>query len=75
MAEKFNPAPTDKHAADPKEAVKADKATHNELQKGLKDSFPASDPVSAAQPAPSKHDSDAKQKGASVVRTDRPSRK
>ena len=40
MAEKFNPAPTDKHAADPKEAVKADKATHNELQKGVKDSFP-----------------------------------
>jgi hypothetical protein len=60
MGDKFNPAPIDKHAASPKEAAKADKATHNELQKGLKDTFPASDPVSATQPAPSKHDSDAK---------------
>jgi hypothetical protein len=25
MSEKFNPAPTDKHAADPKHAVKSDK--------------------------------------------------
>ena len=56
MSDKFNPAPLDKHAADPKEAAKADKATHNELQKGLKESFPASDPISATQPAPSKHD-------------------
>jgi hypothetical protein len=62
MTKKFNPAPIDKHAADPKEAAKADKATHDELQKGLKDSFPASDPVSATQPAPSKHDSNEKQK-------------
>lgn len=63
MSTKFNPAPIDKHAADPKEATKADKAIHNELQKGLKDTFPASDPVSATQPAPSKHD---KQKAGSV---------
>jgi hypothetical protein len=62
MSDKFNPAPPDKHAADPKEAAKADKATHNELQKGLKESFPASDPISATQPAPSKHDSNEKQK-------------
>ena len=62
MSDKFNPAPLDKHAADPKEAAKADKATHNELQKGLKESFPASDPISATQPAPSKHDSNEKQK-------------
>ena len=62
MSDKFNPAPLDKHAADPKEAVKADKATHNELQKGLKGSFPASDPLSATQPAPSKHDSNEKQR-------------
>jgi hypothetical protein len=27
MSDKFNPAPPDKHAADPKEAAKADKAT------------------------------------------------
>jgi hypothetical protein len=62
MSDKFNPAPLDKHAMDPKEAAKADKATHNELQKGLKGSFPASDPISATQPAPSKHDSNEKQK-------------
>jgi hypothetical protein len=66
MIKKFNPAPTDKHAADPKEAAKADKATHDELQKGLKDSFPASDPVSTTQPAPSKHDSNDKQKAGSA---------
>jgi hypothetical protein len=64
MADKFKPAPIDKHAANPKEAAKADKATHNDLQKGLKDSFPASDPVSATQPAPSKQDSDAKREAA-----------
>ena len=64
MGDKFNPAPIDKHAASPKEAAKADKATHNELQKGLKDTFPASDPVSATQAAPSKHDSDAKKRPA-----------
>ena len=61
MSDKFNPAPLDKHAADPKEAAKADKATHNELQKGLKESFPASDPISAAQSAPSKHDRNERQ--------------
>ena len=66
MGDKFNPAPIDKHAGNPKEATKANKAIHNELQKGLKDTFPASDPVSATQPAPSKHDSDAKQKAGSV---------
>jgi hypothetical protein len=62
MSAKFNPAPLDRHAADPKEAAQADKATHNELQKGRKESFPASDPISATQPAPSKHDSNEKQK-------------
>jgi hypothetical protein len=69
MSDKFNPAPVDKHAANPKEAAKADRATHAELQKGLKDTFPASDPVSATQPAPSKHDSDAKQKAQSRAET------
>jgi hypothetical protein len=58
MAEKFNPAPHDKHAADPREAASADRDTHAKLEAGLMDSFPASDPVSAAQPAPSKHDGD-----------------
>jgi hypothetical protein len=58
MAEKFNPAARDKHAADPREAATADRDTHAKLEAGLMDSFPASDPVSAAQPAPSKHDGD-----------------
>jgi len=58
MAKKFNPAPHDKHAADPREAASADQDIHAKLEAGLMDSFPASDPVSAAQPAPSKHDGD-----------------
>lgn len=58
MAEKFNPAPHDRHAADPREAALADREIHAKLEAGLMDSFPASDPVSAAQPAPSKHDGD-----------------
>jgi hypothetical protein len=58
MAEKFNPAAHDKHAADPREAAAADREMHARLETGLIDTFPASDPVSAAQPAGSKHDSD-----------------
>jgi hypothetical protein len=58
MAEKFNPAAHDKHAADPREAALADTEIHARLEAGLIDSFPASDPVSAAQPSPSKHDGD-----------------
>ena len=58
MAEKFNPAPHDKLAEDPHVAARADKETHTRLEAGLIETFPASDPVSAAQPAPSKHDSD-----------------
>jgi hypothetical protein len=58
MAEKFNPAAHDKHAVDPSDAAAADRDTHAKLEAGLIDSFPASDPVSAAQPAPSKHDGD-----------------
>jgi hypothetical protein len=60
MAEKFDPAPIDKHAADPKEALKADRDMHKKLESGLVGTFPASDPVSAAQPAPSKVDGDRK---------------
>jgi hypothetical protein len=56
MAKKFNPAPHDKHAEDPREAMLADRETHEKLEEGLVDTFPASDPVSAAQPAPSKID-------------------
>ena len=58
MAKKFNPAAHDKHAADPREARKADREIHEKLEAGLEDTFPASDPVSAAQPAPSKVDRD-----------------
>jgi len=58
MAQKFNPAPPDKLAEDPKKAANADMETHARLEAGLIETFPASDPVSAAQPAPSKHDSD-----------------
>ena len=56
MAEKFDPAPHDKHAADPVAALAADRETHAKLDTGLMDSFPASDAVSAVQPAPSKPD-------------------
>lgn len=59
MAETFNPAPHDKHAVDPLEAQAADREIHTKLDAGLVDSFPASDPVSAAQPTPSKADAEA----------------
>ena len=49
MDEKFDPAPPDKNAGDPKQAMRRDKAKDDELEKGLKDSFPASDPVSSTQ--------------------------
>jgi hypothetical protein len=58
MAEKFNPAPHDKHAEDPRKALAADRDVHEKLESGLIDTFPASDPVSAAQPAKSKADGD-----------------
>ncbi len=56
MAEKFDPAPHDKHAEDPKASIKKDHETRKQLDKGLRDSFPASDPVSMTQPSPSKQD-------------------
>ena len=58
MADKFDPAPHDKHAVDAKEAAKADRKTSEELKTGLNDTFPASDPVSVTQPEKSKHDTD-----------------
>jgi hypothetical protein len=58
MAEKFDPAPHDKHAVDPREAAAADHDIHARLEAGLIDSFPASDPVSAVQPSPSRADHD-----------------
>ena len=54
MAEKFNPAAPDKHAAKPRSAASADQDARDKLDAGLIDSFPASDPASAVQPAPSK---------------------
>ena len=36
MTEKFNPAPKDKHAEDPKQAQKSDKEMHDKLDKGLR---------------------------------------
>jgi hypothetical protein len=68
---KFNPAAPDKHAADPREAARADRDTHAKLDAGLVDSFPASDPVSAAQPAPSKVDGDRKSDQENVSLWDR----
>jgi hypothetical protein len=56
MNDKFNPAPHDKHATDPKQARKADKEITKDLDKGLEETFPASDPVSSTQPAKSKPD-------------------
>jgi hypothetical protein len=58
LAKKFDPAPRDKHADDPIEARQADREAHAKLEAGLMDSFPASDPVSATQPARSKPDGD-----------------
>lgn len=58
MAEKFDPAAHDKHAENPRDAQAADRERHARLKAGLEDTFPASDPVSVTQPAPSKHDGD-----------------
>jgi hypothetical protein len=58
MAEKFDPTAHDKHAVDPGEAARADQEMHARLEAGLIDSFPASDPVSATQPSPTRHDGD-----------------
>jgi hypothetical protein len=52
MPEKFKPAPIDKHAADPKQAQKADEDIHSKLDKGLEGTFPASDPASSTEPKP-----------------------
>jgi hypothetical protein len=54
MAEKFNPAPHDPHAVDPEQAAHDDAEMHARLEAGLIGTFPASDPVSATQPAPTK---------------------
>jgi hypothetical protein len=58
LAEKFDPAPHDKLAVDPQEALRADREVHAQLEAGLHETFPASDPVSATQPAKSRPDGD-----------------
>jgi hypothetical protein len=72
MAEKFNPAPHDKHADDPREAAASDQEMHARLEAGLIDSFPASDPVSATQPSLSRTTSPSlsPSKGGGVERED-----
>ena len=51
MKDKFDPAPFDKYAVDSNKAVGADLDTSS-LDEAIMESFPASDPVSFAQPAP-----------------------
>ena len=58
MVEKFDPAPIDKQAADPQKTAVSNLEAHARLEAGLIDTFPASDPVSAVRPAPSKQDGD-----------------
>jgi hypothetical protein len=50
MSRKFDPAAPDKYAEDPKHAEKADEASHDKLEKGLEESFPASDPPASTEP-------------------------
>jgi hypothetical protein len=57
VAEKFDPAPFDKHADDPSDAATADREMRSKLTSGLEGSFPASDPPSSTQPSPSRVDS------------------
>jgi hypothetical protein len=56
MAEKFDPAPHDRHAEDPAKAAAEDREMHDRLLSGLVGSFPASDPPSMSQPSSSRHD-------------------
>jgi hypothetical protein len=57
MSEKFDPAPVDRHAEPTKSNPPAKKA-RDELEKGLEDSFPASDTASSTQPAKTAPDND-----------------
>lgn len=58
---KFNPAPVDVHA-DKQTRDTHKKPAEKSLEKGLEDTFPASDPVSVTQPAPSTKDKHIKRK-------------
>jgi hypothetical protein len=52
MTEKINLAPFDEYASDREEAERFDLEMQARLEAGLIDTLPASDPVSATQPAP-----------------------
>jgi hypothetical protein len=54
MSEKFEPAPIDKLAGKQTRS----KPASDELEKGLKESFPASDPVSSTEPKKTTQDND-----------------
>lgn len=53
----------DHKAADHKDSRRSKDKLDDALNKGLEESFPASDPVNLTQPPPSKHDQDIKRKG------------
>jgi len=67
----FDPAPHDRLAEDPQEAQRLDHELHAQLETGLIDSFPASDPISAAQPARTRHDRRSKSQRAQRNKDDR----
>jgi hypothetical protein len=50
MPDKYNPAPVDKHAVDPRQVPRSDK-NRNKLEKDLQDTCPASDPRSSIEPS------------------------
>lgn len=58
---------SDRKAADQSKDVKGSEIHKDKLDdalnKGLEESFPASDPVNLTQPPPSRHDEDIKRKG------------
>jgi hypothetical protein len=58
MSEKFDPAPFDKHAAEPAKKDQPSDKVRGELEKGLEDSFPASDPPSSTSPKKTTRDHD-----------------
>jgi hypothetical protein len=60
---RFDPAPRDKYAETTSTATGNDRRQREDLENGLENSFPASDPVSATQPAPSTRDAPKKSPG------------
>lgn len=60
MDDKFDPAPHDRHAENPHAAAREDRRMKKELDKGLRDTFPASYPVSVTQPSTTKKSDEAR---------------